>query len=276
VLAGGSLLAIFGQLTPETGLVIMTLACLGHLTLVVIFLRRHIDLSLSFDWRLFGRMLSYGIKLASANILYLLSLEMSVMLLRYLKPEQFYYIGLYSRAVAVSGLVMMVPRMFGPLLFAKWSSVIGEARARQAELVLRSSMAYAIPAAIAIMLLGKYVILILYGAEFVPAADALRILAPAIVFVTIFGTCSNLLAGDGRATITVYILAGTVIIIFIVTCLLVPMLGIRGAALGALCGNGFMAIASFAVCRKLYRLKLLRCLLLRKSDLTYIRQALRR
>jgi len=278
ILAGGAVLAVFGWLTTETALLMLAGAIFVGFALVLSYLRKDIHWSIPFDWRLFGRVLVYGLKLAAANLFYLLSFEVSVMLLRYLMRRDFGPIGLYSRAMTISSLVVMVPRVLGPMLFAKWSGVVGQVRARQTEMAIRLSMTYGIFTAVPIMLLGKYVLQILYGRAFVPAFDALQILVFSTIFVAIFIVCSSVLAGDGRAFLTAWISAGSVVIIFVLTYLLVRMLnlGIRGAAIGALCGNGFTAVVSFIICCRLYGLRPLSCVLPRRSDLGYVVAALRR
>ena len=275
-LVGGAAMGVFGWLVPETALIVLASGYWAGFILLLVYLRPHIELFRSFNWKLFGDMLVYGLKLAAASVLYLLCLEISVMLLRYLKPDRFDDIGLYSRAVAIAGLVALVPRMLGPLLFAKWSGVTGQARTQQVEMALRMSVTYGIMAAIPVVLLGKYLIWFLYGVEFLAAQEALRILAPALIFLTIFNVCSNLLAGDGRAVITVYILAGTLVVLGVTAFLLVPVFGIAGAALAVLCGNAFTGLVNLAVCRRLYGLNLLNCLFVHRGDLAYIRQAMRR
>ena len=61
---------------------------------VLYYERKHIDFSIRFDWPLFRQMLKYGVKLASAGVLLLVSTEISIVLLRTLMPGQFTPIGL--------------------------------------------------------------------------------------------------------------------------------------------------------------------------------------
>jgi O-antigen/teichoic acid export membrane protein len=275
LIAGGAL-ALFGWLRPQVALVVLSLGFFAALGLVLLYVRQDIDLSRRFHWQLFRDVLIYGIKLASANLLFVLGGTITVMLLRYLRPGEFTEVGLYSRALAVCVLIGLVPRAFGPLLYAKWSGPAGETRSQQAETTARMITAYGVLAAVAVATLGKYVLWLLYGPEFVPAQQALRLLAPAVAMTAVFQVYNNLLAGDGRVAITAYILVGTVVILSVVTWLSVPIWGIAGAALATVCGNAFTLIVSMAVCCRLYSLNPLSCLLLRRSDLAYVSQALRR
>ncbi len=274
ILVGGFVLAATGALTISTALAVAASSFAVSLILPAAFLRKHIDLSLPFDWALHRQVIAYGFRLAAASILYLISLEVSVVLLRYLMPGQFEPIGLYTRATTLSGLAVMIPRFMGPLLFSKWAGVTGEQRSRQVEMAFRLTITYGLVTVVPLVLAGKYLICLMYGKEFIGAQGALVFLAPATVCVAIFLVCMNLLGGDGRAAVTAWISAATVTLMVVVMFLLVPPLGIRGAAIGTLCGNAFSAVAGLAVCTRLFHLKLRRCFLLRGSDLQYMRRSL--
>jgi len=276
LLAGGLILLGIGSVNPATALVVQGLSFYGTYALVLTYLHDSVSLRRPFDWKLLWNLCAYGMKLAAANILMVLSGNITVMLLRWLRGDQFADVGLYTRAVTIGSLITMVPMALGPLLYAKWSDATGLERTRQAEMAARMSCTYGIIMALFVAFFGKYVIWLMYGQEFLRAQEALTILAPAVAMLSLFNVCNNLLAGDGRALVTACILAGTVVIIASVTYLAAPAWGIRGVALAALCGNAFTALASFTVCHRYYHLNLLRCLFLNRSDLGYVLQAIRR
>jgi O-antigen/teichoic acid export membrane protein len=268
-------LALMGFMAPGPGVAVLALGNLSAMGLLLFYLRRDIEVRRSVDWPLMGRVAVHGVKLAASNVLYVFSTSVTVMLLRYLTPDRFDDVGLYTRAVAICGMVTLVPSAIGPLLYAKWSGLQGEERTRQAEMALRLNVAYGVVSALAVFLLGKYIIWLLYGAKFMPGAIALGFLAPATFCIPIFGVCNNMLVSDGRVGITAFIMAGIAATVATVTYLAVPALGIRGAALGALCGNAFTAIGSLVVCFRLYGMSPARCFVLRRSDMAYVVQALR-
>ena len=275
VLAGGGLLAVLGWLTPQAGIVTLAIATFVVAGLVVFYQRKNIDLSIPFDWPLFRQVLSYGVKLASANIMLLVSLEMSVLLLRYLMPGSFEPIGFYSRAATICQLIVLVPRILGPLLFAKWSGVAGQARLMQVQMAMRMSMTYSLVMAGCVIVFGQYAITIMYGKEFLPALAPLRILAFSTILMSVLTVCQNVLAGDGRAALMAWVLAVSIVVQFIVTFFLVPVLGISGAAVGMLCGTGFTVLLAVAICMKLYGLNPFKCMFVGLGDLKYICHALR-
>lgn len=253
---------------------VLSLSGAAAFGLLLAYLAPLIQIRRPFEWRLLRQVVSYGLQLAALNLLQVLSASITVLLLRYLRQEQFAEIGLYTRAVAVCSLVSVVPVAIGPLLYAKWSGVRGTERTRQAEMAARLNLSYGIVMCALVALLGKYILWLMYGNEFIPATAALLPLAPALLFIPLFEVCNNLLAGDGRAATTVCVLAGTLVVVAVVTVLTVPTLGIRGAALAVLAGNAFTALTSLAICRKLYGLRVGHCLAVRPSDLRAVREAL--
>jgi len=275
LLIGGAFLAAGGWLTTPRALMVLGLSFCSRLVLLVFLLRKHVNFALPFRWDLLWGVLGYGLKLGAATVLVGLTGNVTVMLLRYLGPGAFDDIGLYGRAVAVSSLILLVPYALAPLLYAKFAGSEGQERAGQAERAIRMSAVYGLATALVVVLMGKYVIWILYGREFLGAQKALVFLAPALFLVPISSVCTNLLAGAGRAMTRVFLAVGTLLVTGGVVYLLVPVWGICGAATGALVGNTFAALTLMAVCRKLYGLNLYRCLILQKDDVRYIRNALK-
>ncbi len=274
LLTGGAALAAFHLISADAAIRLLAFGQASALLLVLHYLRDDIRLSHRFEWDLFGQVVVYGLKLAAVNLLFLLSSQLTVMLLRYLRPDAFGDVGLYTRAAAVGGLVTLVPVAVSPLLFAQWSTLSGEARTRQMELAARLYLCYGLSAWLGIALFGRWVIWILYGDEFLPANAALQVLAPALTLVPLFGVCNTALAGDGRALISTYILLCSVTVVAVVTSVAVPQLGIRGAAFGVLCGNICTAVLGLLICTRLYHIRLAHCLIPRVGDVRYVQQAL--
>jgi O-antigen/teichoic acid export membrane protein len=274
LLFGGLALFAFGWLRPEAAIIVLAAGQCFSWFMVLFLLRHHVKLSMTFDWKLLFALWRYGLKLAAANILFVMTSNMTILLLRSLSPEGFANVGLYTAAVAVAAFGSLVPTAMGPLMFAKWAKEMGEARTSQAERAVRMNLVYGVAATFFLFLFGKYMIWLMYGAEFLGGLPALIILAPALIFSTVFNVFNNLLAGDGRAALTAWVLLMTLIIVVAMTFALVPRMGIEGAAIAVFCGNFFNAMTTMLICRRLYRLSPLRCLVLQRGDIVYARQAL--
>jgi len=260
-------------LSPGTAILSTSLSYLVSYGVLLYFIRGLVRWTRRVDWGLLREVVTYGVKLAAANLLTLLASSGTILLLKWL-TQDFAAVGLYTRASAVCGLIGVLPITLGPLLYAKWASVPPEARVRQAEMAARMEVACTLAACAFLLVFGKYVIVLLYGQEFAGANDALLLLAPSLVLASVFDVGTNLLASDGRAIVSAMVLGGTLIVVTTVTLIAVPFLGIRGAALGVLLGNLFSAAASVYACWRLYGFRVRHCLLLRRTDLQYARAAL--
>ncbi len=266
LLAGWLTLAFMGRLTVSSALPLTLLGAIASVLCLLIFLKESIDIRCAFDWPLFFNTLKYGIKLSLAHTIFLLSAEFSYIILGYLKYGQFTPLGLYSRAATITGLILLIPSNISPLLMSQWSSVTGDPRARQVEAAVRILLVYGISISLIITVSGRYIIWLLYGKEFIGAQEALVLLAPSAAALSLFIVFGNLLNAAGRATACIWISLGTFVVLAGSSLIFIPLLGIRGAALGALCGNGFAAIASFICAWKFCDVSVMNCLIPNKTD----------
>lgn len=266
LLAGCVALACTGHLTVSSALALTLMGAGAALLCLFVFLNESIDIKCAFDWPLFGNTLKYGIKLSLAHAIFLLSAEFSYIILGYLKYGQFAPLGLYSRAATITGLILLIPSNISPLLMSQWSSVTGDQRARQVEAAVRILLAYGIAVCFVIIVSGRYIIWLLYGKEFIGAQEALVLLAPSAAALSLFIVFGNLLNGAGRAFASIWISIGTFVVLSGSSLALIPSFGIRGAALGALCGNGFAAIASWICAWKFCDVSVMNCLTPSKTD----------
>jgi O-antigen/teichoic acid export membrane protein len=263
-------LGLAGSLRVESALCVVALGSLCSAGLLLLFLGRDVLRLRRFELGWLTRTAGYGLKLAANGILVTLISSLTVMLIRYQLPQAFAALGLYTRAAAIAGLVVLIPRALSPLLYARWSDVDNDSRVQQCERVARFNVLYGLLAAAGLVLLGQYAILVLYGRAFLAAQQTLVILAPAMVFACLFSVFNILLASDGRAALTTAALAGAVLITGALTLLLVPRHAERGAALAVLAGNAFSALATGLICRRLYGLRLRRMLLVGPGELVYL------
>ncbi|SEW52478.1 MATE family efflux transporter [Chitinophaga arvensicola] len=275
ILLSGLLMLLISKRSPAFAITALgvgnTVACCT----LFYFLREHLHLRTPFNWKLLGSLLKYSIKLSASNFLYVLTSNVTVMLLRYTQQQNFNQVGLYTRAVAISGMITLIPSTVGPLLYAKWAGLKGDLLTKQAEFAMRVSSSVSFVISAGVYIFSRYIIHLLYGPSFYGANVALRILAPSLVFITISSICNNLLAGDGKALITMYILMVTFSIVAGVTWFTVGRLGIEGAALAVLCGNIFSAVAGIVVCNRQYGLNIANCLVIRRPDIQTMLKSLK-
>jgi O-antigen/teichoic acid export membrane protein len=101
-----------------------------------------------------------------------------------------------------------------------------------------------------VALLASPVILFLYSAEFGSAAGALRILLPGVILMSISKILANDIAGRGHPEVNSRQSTVAFIINLVANLLLIPRMGINGAALAtAISYSSLMLLNLFVYCR---------------------------
>lgn len=264
---------LFGLVMLFTGIKNIDLAIMGigignsvAFLLLYYYFKTNITFKKKFNWALFKNILTYGVKLSAANLILVLTSNITIMLLRIFQNENFNQVGYYTRAVAISTMASIIPATIGPLLYSKWSKISKNEVAVQASYVMRISLFASIIISSSIIIFSKEIILIMYGAEFLPAVSAVRILSLSLIFICISSVCNNVLAGDGKAGITMKIFIGTFSIVTFLTWLLVDSLGINGAAIAVLSGNFFTAFMAMIICTRRYNFSYYNSLVIKRLD----------
>lgn len=265
---------IAGSIDIEIAILILSIASMARCVCTLWQFMPQTRMSTPFDWILLFDVFRYGVKFSFANLLYLLSLEVGVIILRYLLPNSFEDIGIYSRAVSIGGLILIFPRSLGPLLFAKWSQSTNMNTRAQVEATLRVVNTYGLLTLAVVFVFGDSIIYLLYGPAYAEAKSCVDLLALSALCVSNFIVLTRMLAGMGRITVTIYISMATLITMCLSCVILVPSMDIEGAALGTLIGNIVAATAAHATCAILYNLRTARCFFICAEDISMIFQAL--
>lgn len=277
VLIGAALLvALSGYLTVGLALVITMLGGLAGVLLLLYFLRGDLGKPITIEREWFQETATYGIKIAASGIIFAITSSLTVLILRLRLIEDFSSVGYYTRAVAISGLAVLIPRAMSPLLYAKWSDSINQDKTGQIERAARFNVGYGVLAAIGLIVFGKWLVLLLYGSSFLPAYKVLYIFAPAMVFMCLFSIFNSVLASDGRAATTAKALGVSLTLVVGLTYWLVPKYHMYGAAVAVLIGNALSTTILGFVCCRLYGLRFSRMLVVHPSDLRYVFNALSR
>lgn len=243
-------------------------------TIVMFLLIKHflsqIDLNIVIKKEKVKKIFNYGIKLSATNLLFVLNSSIIVLFIKYLLEDGFKYVGIYSRAVAISSVLMMIPNSIGPLLFSKWASLNEHKLNKQVEQTQRVLMFFSIIVFLLIFLFGNIIIEFLYGDEYLKAVNPLLILSFSLIFYTITEVLNNLFASCGLALITLKIFCISFIIILITSLILIPIYDIIGAAFSILLGSLFNAIALLYFARKKLDIKLRNSLIIKIQDIQFI------
>ena len=143
--------------------------------------------------------------------------------------------GLYSVASSIADLLWILPSVVGAILFPRLTAMAD--LPQRWRLTLRTT-GYTLAAFVPILALTAVVapiaIRIMFGSDFEPAASSLRILCAAVLFYGTTSVFSQFLAARGLPWIVVAIWGTGFALNLVLNLILVPPMGIDGAAVASL------------------------------------------
>jgi O-antigen/teichoic acid export membrane protein len=232
-----------------------------------------LDFSERPSFQVFCKLFSVGIRMSWGDMMILLNSQVGVLITKHL-IEDFESVGYFSRGQRIATLVLLAGQAITPLLFSKWASLSDDKVASQVEKVMRFASAVVAVAIITIVLTGKWIILLLYGKEFLPAVRPMMILLPGAALYLLCKAFISLLSSRGRPEIAALFLTAAVLINVAISWYLIPIAGISGAAWASTISNVALFVGLMFTARKKFGIRIAQCLLLTRNDIRSIAYAL--
>jgi len=153
-------------------------------------------------------------------------------------------VGIYSVSVSIAELLWYLPNSVGFIIFPK-AAASGKMEMRYfTKRVFSITLLLTFIGAIGLALIGKYLIIFVYSISFVSAYTPLLILLPGVVLLGGAKVLSNEMAGRGYPQLNSYVSGLSFIITIVLDLLLVPPMGIIGAAYASTFSYGFSFIVT--------------------------------
>jgi O-antigen/teichoic acid export membrane protein len=111
------------------------------------------------------------------------------------------------------------------------------AAARTASTALRWSIRIVVPAVAIIMVTATPLIELLYSSRYTPAGEVLAVLAPAMGALAVSSVAAGILNGIGHPTASAMLSVAGVAVTILGCLILIPMVGVMGAATATLVGS---------------------------------------
>lgn len=182
------------------------------------------------------RVLAFGVRGQAGNIIQFMNLRLDLLLVPALLGLA--AAGVYAIAVRVSETVLLAATSAGSLLFP---AVAGQADARSTavtEGIVRATLLVVAGGAITLSIIAAPLLSIAFGPAFESGAAAVRITAAAMLPLALFRLLAGDLKGRGRPGLVSIAALIALAITIVGNVLLVPRLGIDGAALTSLVAYG--------------------------------------
>ena len=185
-----------------------------------------------FNFRLIKDVLIYGWKGHLGEILFNLINRLDSYLVKFFLGATF--LGFYSVALIAENL-WLIPMAIGMALFPKVSSSLLKDKNKDTAAVCRHSVFLTFLGAFVLFIIAKFLIKFFFGQPFLPAVQPLWILLPGIASLSVTKTLKQYLSGTGRPQIATYSAMMTIVVCIFLNLVLIPRMGISGAALATTC-----------------------------------------
>jgi O-antigen/teichoic acid export membrane protein len=216
--------------------------------------------------------LSAGVRLAPHFFFLTLNLRLDVLLVAaFVGAKQ---VGLYSVAVLVAELVWVPTWALAQATKAAQAGAERGAAGVVTARALRVTLLVSALCALGLALAAPVILAILFGADFAPALTALWLLLPASAGMAVWRLLSVFLARLAPIRVPAGIALAALVVNVSLNVLLIPPLGIAGAALASVAGYGCGALLALRCFRAITGLPWSE-LVPRRADLTELRELVR-
>jgi O-antigen/teichoic acid export membrane protein len=203
-------------------------------------IQRDTPLRFSLDRPLLRRMLRYGMKSHMQIIASHFNFKAGVYLCSYyLTPAD---VAFYAIGAKFAEQMMSIPQSLGLAMFPRLAGMPQDRVHAMTAAACRQTLAIAVLAAIVLTVAGRFAIVTAYGQEYEPAAVPLVWISWGIVMMSMYVLLSRDFTARDRQVINViaaYIALGGNIAL---GALLIPRMGIQGAAIGTTCSYSVAAL----------------------------------
>ncbi|MCB0734570.1 MAG: flippase [Flavobacteriales bacterium] len=199
----------------------------------------------------FNESIKYGFRAYLVSIFGFLVIRSDVFLVKYFLD--FEQVGFYSVAVKFSDQVQILSATIAGILMPRLTMIsdinMKKYRTKQVVKVVAIILLFCIAP---FLLFGREIILLLFGDEFLPSVLTLRILLVAVSFLSIQTLLAQFLASEGLPVQLIYIWGVAFAVNLGLNLVLIPKIGIEGAAISSLISYALVLITVFFYLRKTY------------------------
>jgi O-antigen/teichoic acid export membrane protein len=229
-------LAITNTMTPFRAALAYTLSSVPVMVWVLYRLWREFQPR----WQRLGTairaLLHYGLRSYGADLLNNLSVQIDqVLVVGLLSPAA---MGTYVVAVSLSRMLLLFQQAIVMVLFPKVAARPAEEVLKLTGRAARASALMTTVVGVAVMLAGQWLLRLLYGAEFVAAANLLRLLTLEVVLTSTTLVLAQAFMALGRPGVVTILHGVTLMISVPLLLLLVPRFGLLGAGIALVCASG--------------------------------------
>ena len=188
--------------------------------------------SFKIEWFVVRKMLGLGLVYAFALLIISLNYKIDIILLDYLSSS--YETGIYARGIGITEYLWQIPMILSTIVFAR-SAVSKDDKKFSIKLaqLLRLSFIAILFGALLLYHLSHFIVVGMYGDEFIGSVSVLNILLPGVIILTIFKVINMDLAGKGKPWVSLKAMLPALLLNIVLNMYFIPIYGAKGAALAS-------------------------------------------
>ncbi|MBU8771497.1 flippase [Cytobacillus oceanisediminis] len=214
---------------------------------------------------------SFGFKAHFSNVLSFINYRADIYLISmFLNPAA---VGLYGVAVSIAERLWIVSQSISSVLYPVISSSNDiESKNKLTSIISRNVLFFSILAGIVFYFVSDLIFRILFGAAYDESSDILKMLLPGIILFSVDRILSNDLAGRGKPELNMYTSIFTVVSNIILNFVLIPKIGIAGAAVSTSVTYSLSTIIKIVLYKRETGVAYSKLVLLQKEDMVLFKQ----
>lgn len=224
----------------EGGILALTSSYLLPAVIALILILQYSKPRFPINKSLLSKNIKYGIKAQAGLLFQFFNYRFDMFLVNYFLDIK--AVGFYSVSVTIAELLWYVPNSISLTLFPKVSSKDKKSANEFTSRVCRTSIAIMLIVALLLGILGSILIPVLYGNRFSVSILPLQILLPGVIMLGLVKMLTGHLQGRGRPHYGSIVTFCSFTLTFVLDFLLIPRMGIIGAALATTFAYSFSFI----------------------------------
>jgi|GEM_PF-4192087 len=202
----------------------------------------------------------YGSQVNLSDFLVLINSSITLFILKYY-TEDFTAVGYFSRAISVTTLINTAFISFLRLLYSHWAKLNGVELKESVERIMNFIVLISIIGCILIGVFGDWIVLFLFGKEFLPASSLVQIIVFGATGFLISKCLLKLFISDGNVKYNLICLCVGGISNVVLSLILIYYYGVKGAGFAQLFSSILMGATALFIAKTRYNISILRILI---------------
>ena len=258
LLLGFTILLIYIGLGIKGAVLALLLSEVGTLFLLLFISRNFFHFVIRDYLKTTRELVKFGSQLFVAGAIWMANTNADKLLIGYFLMDK--DVGIYAIALAFATGLLMIPGAMSTVTYPAISEYNGKGQHEAIETLINKSMKYSLVIlsifGFLIIFFSKDIILLLLKPEFLPAVTPLTILIFGMIFFGSAGSVGSTATAMGRPDLEWKVIStGGLIVGLTLDFLLIPVLGITGAAIGTAASLLSILIAMIVIFRKIFDIK---------------------